>query len=164
MMFLGVSIFVIYLPTWLERSVGLTGDQIALMFVVGGVANVLTGPNAGKLSDRIGRKGMILMSCVGLSILMVLTTRVVTGCGVPQLTAVLDAVRACETSDDCDPYAEIEDRRRYNKTYATMCYIAAEKISLCRWRGEDCPRPVYSDATRQSVCSANNVCTSAGWF
>ncbi len=79
MMFLGVSIFVIYLPTWLERSVGLTGDQIALMFVVGGVANVLTGPNAGKLSDRIGRKGMILISCVGLSILMVLTTRAVTG-------------------------------------------------------------------------------------
>ena len=79
MMFLGVSIFVIYLPTWLERSVGLTGDQIALMFVVGGVANVLTGPNAGKLSDRIGRKGMILVSCVGLSILMVLTTRAVTG-------------------------------------------------------------------------------------
>jgi len=79
MMFLGVSIFVIYLPTWLERSVGLTGDQIALMFVVGGIANVLTGPNAGRLSDRVGRKGMILMSCVGLSILMVLTTRAVTG-------------------------------------------------------------------------------------
>ena len=78
-MFLGVSIFVIYLPTWLERSVGLTGNQIALMFVVGGVANVLTGPNAGKLSDKIGRKGIILMSCVGLSILMFLTTRVITG-------------------------------------------------------------------------------------
>ena len=79
MMFLGVSIFVIYLPTWLERSVGLTGDQIALMFVVGGVANVLTGPNAGKLSDKIGRKGIILMSCVGLSILMFLTTQFITG-------------------------------------------------------------------------------------
>ena len=78
-MFLGVSIFVIYLPTWLERQVGVTGDQIALMFLIGGIANVLTGPNAGKLSDRIGRKGIILMSCVGLSILMVLTTRVVTG-------------------------------------------------------------------------------------
>jgi len=79
MMFLGVSIFVIYLPTWLERSVGLTGGQIALMFVVGGVANVLTGPNAGKLSDKIGRKGIILMSCVGLSILMFLTTQFITG-------------------------------------------------------------------------------------
>lgn len=79
MMFLGVSIFVIYLPTWLERQVGITGDQIALMFLIGGIANVLTGPNAGKLSDRIGRKGIILVSCVGLSILMVLTTRVITG-------------------------------------------------------------------------------------
>ncbi len=97
MMFLGVSIFVIYLPTWLERQVGLTGDQIALMFLVGGVANVLTGPNAGKLSDRIGRKGMILISCVGLSILMVLTTRVVTGAGAAYvfffLTMVLVAMR-----------------------------------------------------------------------
>lgn len=102
--------------------------------------------------------GGILTLAVGLiAILVVFRIGGVMVCSV-------DAVRACETSDDCDPYAEIEDRRRYNKTYATMCYIAAEKISLCRWRGEDCPRPVYSDATRQSVCSANNVCTSAGWF
>lgn len=79
MMFLGVSIFVIYLPTWLERDVGVTGDQIAIMFLIGGVANVLTGPQAGKLSDRIGRKGIILLACVGLSIMMVATVRVVTG-------------------------------------------------------------------------------------
>lgn len=79
MMFLGVSIFVIYLPTWLERDVGITGDQIALMFLIGGVANVLTGPQAGKLSDRIGRKGIILLACVGLSILMLGTVRLVTG-------------------------------------------------------------------------------------
>ena len=79
MMFLGVSIFVIYLPTWLERDLGLTGDQIAVMFLLGGVANVLTGPQVGKLSDRIGRKGIILLGCVGLSILMIATVRVVTG-------------------------------------------------------------------------------------
>jgi predicted MFS family arabinose efflux permease len=79
MMFLGVSIFVIYLPTWLERDLGIGGDQIALMFLFGGIANVLTGPQAGKLSDRIGRKGIILIACVGLSILMVLTTTLVTG-------------------------------------------------------------------------------------
>jgi predicted MFS family arabinose efflux permease len=78
LMFLGVSVFVIYLPTWLERDLGATGDQIALMFLVGGIANVVTGPQAGKLSDRIGRKGIILMACVGLSIVMVLTVPLVT--------------------------------------------------------------------------------------
>lgn len=78
MMFLGVSIFVIYLPTWLERDLGVTGDQIAIMFLIGGIANVLTGPQVGKLSDRIGRKGIILLGCVGLSILMLSTVHVVT--------------------------------------------------------------------------------------
>ncbi len=78
MMFLGVSIFVIYLPTWLERDLGLTGDQIAVMFLIGGIANVLTGPQVGKLSDRIGRKGIILIGCVGLSMLMLSTVHIVT--------------------------------------------------------------------------------------
>lgn len=77
-MFLGVSIFLVYLPTWLERSLGASGDQIAVMFFVGGIANVLTGPQAGRLSDRIGRRGIILMACLGLSMLMVLTIPVVT--------------------------------------------------------------------------------------
>ena len=78
LMFLGVSVFVIYLPTWLERELGATGDQIALMFLVGGVANVVTGPQAGKLSDRIGRKGIILLACIGLSLVMLLTVPLVT--------------------------------------------------------------------------------------
>lgn len=78
MMFLGTSIFVIYLPTWLERDLGATGDQIALMFLVGGIANVVTGPQAGRLSDRIGRRGIVLMSCLGLSVVMVLTVPLVT--------------------------------------------------------------------------------------
>jgi predicted MFS family arabinose efflux permease len=76
LMFLGVSFYVVYLPTWLERDLGATANQIALLFLVGGVANVLVGPQAGRISDRVGRKGIILLSCVGLSILMVLTTPV----------------------------------------------------------------------------------------
>jgi len=77
MMFLGVSLYVVYLPTWLERDLGAAPNAIALLFLVGGIANVLTGPQAGKLSDRIGRKGIILASCVGLFIVMSLTTVVV---------------------------------------------------------------------------------------
>jgi len=77
-MFFGVAVFVIYLPTWLERDLGATGDQIALMFLIGGVANVIAGPQAGKLSDRIGRKGIILLATIGLSLLMVGTVPLVT--------------------------------------------------------------------------------------
>ncbi|MEE2906150.1 MAG: MFS transporter [Gemmatimonadota bacterium] len=76
-MFLGVSVFVVYLPTWLERNLGATGGQIALMFLIGGIANVLVGPYAGKTSDRIGRRGIILLACVGLSIVMLLSVPLV---------------------------------------------------------------------------------------
>jgi predicted MFS family arabinose efflux permease len=78
LMFLGVSVFLVYLPTWLERDLVFSLDEIALMFLVGGIANVVTGPQAGKLSDRIGRKGIILSACVGLSIVMLLTVPLVT--------------------------------------------------------------------------------------
>lgn len=96
-MFFGVAVFVIYLPTWLEADLGASGGQIALMFLVGGVANVVTGPWAGKLSDRIGRKGIILLACVGLSILMVGTVPLVTNITIAYvfffLTMVLVAMR-----------------------------------------------------------------------
>jgi predicted MFS family arabinose efflux permease len=77
LMFLGVSLYVVYFPTWLERSIGATPNQIASLFLVGGIANVITGPQAGKLSDRVGRKGIILLSCVGLSMVMLATTAVI---------------------------------------------------------------------------------------
>ena len=96
-MFFGVAVFVIYLPTWLERDLGATGDQIALMFLVGGIANVVTGPQAGKLSDRIGRKGIILLACIGLSTLMIATVPLVTSVTIAYLfffvTMVLVAMR-----------------------------------------------------------------------
>jgi predicted MFS family arabinose efflux permease len=74
MMFLGLSLYVVYLPTWLERELGAAPDAIATLFLVGGIANVLTGPQAGRISDRVGRKGIILVSCVGLFFVMGLTT------------------------------------------------------------------------------------------
>jgi len=77
LMFAGISLYVVYLPTWLEREVGITTNQIGLLFLAGGVANVLIGPQAGRVSDRIGRKGIILASCSGLSVVMAFTTLVV---------------------------------------------------------------------------------------
>jgi predicted MFS family arabinose efflux permease len=76
-MFLSVSIYVVYLPTWLENTFDVSGKAIASLFFVGGIANVITGPVAGKLSDRIGRRKIIIISCLGLSLVMVATTFVI---------------------------------------------------------------------------------------
>lgn len=74
LMFLGISLYVVYLPTWLERELGASANQIASLFLVGGVANVLVGPQAGRISDRIGRKGIIILSCACLAAVMLGTT------------------------------------------------------------------------------------------
>lgn len=77
LMFFGIGIYVIYLPTWLERELSVTGSAIASLFLVGGIVNVITGPLAGRISDSVGRKPLIILSCVGLAAAMLLTTIVV---------------------------------------------------------------------------------------
>lgn len=79
LMFFSIGVFVVFFPTWLEREVGVTGGQIALLFAIGGLANVGTGPLAGWLSDRTGRKPLIIVSCLGLGTLILLTTFVING-------------------------------------------------------------------------------------
>jgi predicted MFS family arabinose efflux permease len=96
-MFLGISLFTVYLPTWLERVRGVTPGQIATMYLLGGFANVITGPQAGRLSDRVGRRGIILLASVGLSIVMATTPYLVRGAWMAYpvffLTMVLIAMR-----------------------------------------------------------------------
>jgi predicted MFS family arabinose efflux permease len=77
-MFLSRAVFLVYLPTWLARDLGANGDQIATMYLLGGIANVATGPRAGHLSDRYGRRGILLLASLGLSGLMLLTPLLVT--------------------------------------------------------------------------------------
>lgn len=77
LMFLGVALYVVYLPTWLEQFMGATERDIASLFFLAGFANVLAGPQAGALSDRVGRKVVVILSCTGLSAVMLATTVVV---------------------------------------------------------------------------------------
>lgn len=72
-MFFSLGIYVIYLPTWLEKTLAVSGSSIASLFLVGGIANVISGPWSGRLSDGVGRKPMIVTSCWALGIIMVLT-------------------------------------------------------------------------------------------
>lgn len=79
LMFFCVGLFVPYFPLWLEREVGLAGRHITILFVVGGMANMATGPMAGRLSDRIGRKPLVVASAVLFGVILLAVPYVVTG-------------------------------------------------------------------------------------
>lgn len=73
LIFLGISLYMMYLPAWLESSLGFTALAVALVFVVGGVSNVIAGPRAGRLSDDVGRKPVIVGASSGLAVVMLAT-------------------------------------------------------------------------------------------
>lgn len=70
LLFFSVALYITYLPAWLTEYRAATPSRIAALFFAGGVASVITGPIVGKLSDRTGRKPLILSSSIGLVILM----------------------------------------------------------------------------------------------
>jgi predicted MFS family arabinose efflux permease len=78
LMFFSLGLYVIFLPTWIEGELSVSGNAIASLFLVGGIANVISGPMAGRISDSFGRKPMIIWSCLGLAVVMAVTTTVVT--------------------------------------------------------------------------------------
>ncbi len=113
-MFFAVSCFVIYMPTWAEQTLGMDANAIALLFVVGGTASVAFGPRAGKLSDRLGRKPLIVLSCVGTAVLFAATTFLV---GRPFGLYVLFFVSMVLLAMRLSPFqalltALVDDRRR----------------------------------------------------
>jgi len=77
LMFLSFSVFIFYLPGFLTTLCGFTGFELSLLFLIGGIGSVVAGPWAGKLSDRVGRKNIIMLSSIGLFITMLLTSPLV---------------------------------------------------------------------------------------
>lgn len=76
-MFLGVSLFITYLPTWLTHLFDVSPTSVSTLFMVGGIANLLVAPFAGALSDRIGKKIMIVGGSATMGLLMAATPWVV---------------------------------------------------------------------------------------
>ncbi|MFY0653620.1 MAG: MFS transporter [Cyclobacteriaceae bacterium] len=70
LMFLSVTVFIVYFPTWLENEFGASSYQIALMFFVGGLATIFSAPLSGRISDRSGRKGIIIITNLLLVVIM----------------------------------------------------------------------------------------------
>ena len=65
---INMSAYVVYLPTWLEGDLSATPHQIAILFLVAGVANVITVPASGALSDRIGRRWLVVGCSVAMAV------------------------------------------------------------------------------------------------
>ncbi|BAZ11207.1 tetracycline resistance protein [Calothrix sp. NIES-4071] len=78
-MLFAVSTFVVFFPTWLEKEFQMSPSATATLFMVGGIANILVGPQAGRWSDKIGRKPIIIASCVTSAVLFTATPFIVTG-------------------------------------------------------------------------------------
>lgn len=73
LMFLSFTTLVVYFPTWLENSFHMGHYEIATLFFVGGLATVIAGPISGRLSDKIGRKQIIIYTNLLLVIIMPLS-------------------------------------------------------------------------------------------
>lgn len=114
LMFFSIGLFIIYLPTWLEHELNVSGTAIASLFFVGGLATVVTGPLAGKISDTTGRKPLIVFSCLGLAVIMALTTFLVTSMWMAYLffgaAMIMVAMRMSPLQSLMT--ALVEDRRR----------------------------------------------------
>jgi predicted MFS family arabinose efflux permease len=78
-MLFAVSTFTVFFPTWLEQKLGMSPSATATLFMVGGLANILIGPQAGRLSDKIGRKPMIVGSCFISATVFTATPFIVSG-------------------------------------------------------------------------------------
>jgi len=70
LMFLAVSLFITYLPTELSHRFDASPTQVSTLFMVGGVANLLVAPFAGALSDRVGRKILVVGGSAVMALLM----------------------------------------------------------------------------------------------
>lgn len=77
LVFLSFPLYLAYFPLWLEATLGMTGGAIALLFLVGGIGNVLAGPEAGRLSDTVGRKPVIVGTSLAVAVVVFVTPFVV---------------------------------------------------------------------------------------
>ncbi|WP_459938547.1 MFS transporter [Desulfonatronum parangueonense] len=72
-LFGGMGLFIPFFPLWMERSLMFSSQDVAWVFSVGGVAVVISSVVLGRLSDRIGRQGLIIFGSLGVGMFMLVT-------------------------------------------------------------------------------------------
>ena len=75
----GVVGFLTYMGAWLKTTFDIGVDRIGLLFMVSGIGAVAASPVAGWLSDRAGKRTIVMWSNVVLAFLFVIVARAVWG-------------------------------------------------------------------------------------
>jgi DHA1 family inner membrane transport protein len=68
-LFFGYGALMAFYPDWLVTSLDAGPDEIAALLLAAGVVGVLAAPAAGTLSDRFGRKRVVVGACLGMAVL-----------------------------------------------------------------------------------------------
>ena len=71
----GIVGFLTYVGAWLKTSFDMGIDRIGLLFMVSGMAAVVASPLSGWLSDRAGKRNVIIWSNVILAFLFIIVAR-----------------------------------------------------------------------------------------
>ncbi len=79
LLFASLGLFLFFFPKWLEEEVGISVQQLALLFVVGGIGIVAGTTSGGVLSDRFGRKPILMFACLTLTLILPFVTLWVQG-------------------------------------------------------------------------------------
>ena len=79
LLFLSIGLFLFFFPKWLEEDIGISVQQLALLFVIGGIGIIVGTTIGGMLSDRLGRKPILILACLALAVLLPFATMWVTG-------------------------------------------------------------------------------------
>jgi predicted MFS family arabinose efflux permease len=67
--------FLLYLVSWLEMSLGLKTGQVNIFFVVVGVAALVGALAAGPIADRLGKRGLSILSTAVLAAMLLVIPR-----------------------------------------------------------------------------------------
>lgn len=74
LLFASLGLFLFFFPKWLEEDVGISVQQLAPLFVIGGIGIVVGTTSGGVLSDRFGRKPILMFACMSLTLVLPFVT------------------------------------------------------------------------------------------
>jgi len=74
LLFVSIGLFIFFFPKWLEEDLGFSIQQLAFLFIIGGIGITTGTISGGTLSDRLGRKPIIILASLAMLLILPLIT------------------------------------------------------------------------------------------